>query len=119
MISLTLPFPPSVNTYWRIFGNRMIISEKGRTFRSAAVAAIVAQMPAGFREIDHDVAVKVMLMAPDRRRRDLDNYQKAVFDSLTHAGFWEDDNQIKRFCVEWGDNTKGGLCTVEVEKFEK
>lgn len=38
---------------------------------------------------------------PDRIR-DLDNYNKALFDALTHAGVWEDDRQVKRMLVEWG-----------------
>jgi Holliday junction resolvase RusA-like endonuclease len=33
MIEVTLPFPPSVNTYWRTFRGRMIISAKGREYR--------------------------------------------------------------------------------------
>ena len=31
---------------------------------------------------------------PDRRRRDLDNLQKAPLDSLEHAGVYENDSQI-------------------------
>lgn len=31
---------------------------------------------------------------PDRRRRDLDNIQKAVLDALQHANLYRDDNQI-------------------------
>ncbi|WP_331435949.1 RusA family crossover junction endodeoxyribonuclease [Pantoea ananatis] len=45
-----------------------------------------------------------MLLCPlDKRNRDLDNSQKAQFDSLTHAGVWLDDRLIKRFTVEWGE----------------
>jgi crossover junction endodeoxyribonuclease RusA len=33
MIEITLPWPPSVNTYWRNFDGRMIISAKGREYR--------------------------------------------------------------------------------------
>jgi Holliday junction resolvase RusA-like endonuclease len=39
---------------------------------------------------------------PDARRRDIDNYNKALFDALTHAGIWEDDSQVQRMLVEWG-----------------
>nr|WP_246877229.1 RusA family crossover junction endodeoxyribonuclease [Pantoea ananatis] len=35
-----------------------------------------------------------MLYPLDKRNRDLDNYQKTLFDSLTHAGVWVDDRQI-------------------------
>ncbi len=36
---------------------------------------------------------------PDRRRRDLDNLQKAAFDALTKAGFWLDDIQVVDYRV--------------------
>jgi crossover junction endodeoxyribonuclease RusA len=30
---LTIPWPPSVNHYWRKWRNRMVISREGRMFR--------------------------------------------------------------------------------------
>ncbi|AMO47598.1 Crossover junction endodeoxyribonuclease rusA [Enterobacter sp. FY-07] len=53
-------------------------------------------------------AVEIILYPPDARRRDIDNYNKALFDALTHAGVWEDDSQVKRMLVEWGPVVKGG-----------
>ncbi|EOC3440315.1 RusA family crossover junction endodeoxyribonuclease, partial [Escherichia coli] len=47
-------------------------------------------------------SVEIVLFPPDNRIRDLDNYNKALFDALTHAGVWEDDSQVKRMLVEWG-----------------
>ncbi|MCV5079210.1 RusA family crossover junction endodeoxyribonuclease, partial [Escherichia coli] len=41
-------------------------------------------------------SVEIVLFPPDNRIRDLDNYNKALFDALTHAGVWEDDSQVKR-----------------------
>jgi crossover junction endodeoxyribonuclease RusA len=46
--------------------------------------------------------VEIILYPPDARRRDIDNYNKALFDALTHAGIWEDDSQVQRMLVEWG-----------------
>ncbi|MGQ0421600.1 hypothetical protein ACT4US_24475, partial [Bacillus sp. HC-Mk] len=45
-MKLTLPFPPSVNTYWRApnsgpLKGRHLISARGRAYQSAACAAIV------------------------------------------------------------------------------
>lgn len=36
---------------------------------------------------------------PDRRRRDLDNYQKASFDALIKARFGLDDSQVVDYRV--------------------
>ncbi|MGQ7093073.1 RusA family crossover junction endodeoxyribonuclease, partial [Escherichia coli] len=48
-MKLTLPFPPSVNTYWRApnsgpLKGRHLISARGRAYQSAACAAIVEQL---------------------------------------------------------------------------
>ncbi|MGV2434608.1 MAG UNVERIFIED_CONTAM: hypothetical protein LVT10_06740 [Anaerolineae bacterium] len=36
MASFTLPFPPSMNTYWRNFRGRTIISKNGREFQRSS-----------------------------------------------------------------------------------
>ncbi|KAB0142503.1 RusA family crossover junction endodeoxyribonuclease, partial [Escherichia coli] len=82
-MKLILPFPPSVNTYWRH-------PNKG------AFAAIVEQLRRLPKPTSAPASVEIVLFPPDNRIRDLDNYNKALFDALTHAGVWEDDSQVKR-----------------------
>lgn len=106
-MKLILPFPPSVNTYWRhpnkgAFAGKSLISEAGRKFQSAACAAIVEQLRRLPKPTSAPASVEIVLFPPDNRIRDLDNYNKALFDALTHAGVWEDDRQVKRMLVEWG-----------------
>ena len=100
-MKLTLPFPPSVNTYWRSpnsgpLKGRTLISAKGRAFQSEASAAIVEQLRRLPKPSTAPAVVEIVLFPPDQRRRDLDNYNKALFDALTHAGVWEDDSQVKK-----------------------
>ncbi len=116
-MKLTLPFPPSVNGYWRATNTGMKISASGRSFRSHAIAAILTQLKRRPQPITVNVEVTVLLYPPDKRNRDLDNYQKALFDSLTHAGVWVDDRQIKRFTVEWGEQVKQGKAEVTISPF--
>lgn len=106
-MKLILPFPPSVNTYWRhpnkgAFSGKSLISAAGRKFQSAACAAIVEQLRRLPKPTSAPASVEIVLFPPDNRIRDLDNYNKALFDALTHAGVWEDDRQVKRMLVEWG-----------------
>ncbi|MCK0554335.1 RusA family crossover junction endodeoxyribonuclease [Pantoea ananatis] len=116
-MKLTLPFPPSVNGYWRATNTGIKISASGRSFRSNAIAAILTQLKRRPQPITVNVEVTVLLYPPDKRNRDLDNYQKALFDSLTHDGVWVDDRQIKRFTVEWGEQVKQGKAEVTISPF--
>ena len=120
---LTLPFPPSVNTYWRApnsgpLKGRHLISAKGRAFQSAACAAIIEQLRRLPKPSSEPAAVDIVLFPPDKRRRDIDNYNKALFDALTHAGVWEDDSQVQRMQVEWGPVTPGWKVDITITKYE-
>uniref|UniRef100_A0A8H9YW51 Crossover junction endodeoxyribonuclease rusA n=1 Tax=Pseudomonas tritici TaxID=2745518 RepID=A0A8H9YW51_9PSED len=122
-MKLVLPFPPSVNSYWRSpnsgpLKGRTLISEKGRAFQSAACAAIIEQLRCLPKPSSSPAAVEIFLFPPGARRRDIDNYNKALFDALTHAGLWEDDCQVKRMLVEWGPKVSGGRVEITICKYE-
>lgn len=92
-LALFLPWPPSVNRYWRSVNGRAILSREGRAFRERALIAIRAQQNGGV-PLTGRLAVLIDAMPPDRRRRDLDNISKGLLDALTAAGIWQDDSQI-------------------------
>lgn len=113
---LTLPYPPSINHYWRHFRGRTVISQEGRAFR-ANVCALLAgggprQPPAGGR-----IALAMDAFPPDRRRRDLDNLQKPVLDALEHGGLYEDDSQIDLLLTRRRDVVPGGRLAVRLAEF--
>jgi len=118
-MTLTLPYPPSVNHYWRHYRGRTVISREGRAFR-ASVCALLAPAPGmsghGPRKPPSGgrVALDMDAFPPDRRRRDLDNIQKAVLDSLEHAGVYEDDSQIDLLLTRRCEVTPGGRIEVGV-----
>lgn len=118
MITVTLPFPPSVNHYWRtvMIGKapRTLISAKGRQYKQDVAHACAADGCAGAR-MRGRLAVTLTACPPDRRARDLDNLTKAALDALTGAGVWLDDAQIDRLVVERGPVLKGGKLEVSVE----
>ena len=123
-MKLVLPFPPSVNTYWRApnsgpLKGRHLISAKGRAYQSAACAAIVEQLRRLPKPSSSPAAVEIVLYPPDLRRRDIDNYNKALFDALTHAGVWEDDSQVQRMLVEWGPKVAGGRVELTITTYHK
>lgn len=112
--SYDLPWPPSVNRYWRHVvihrSVRVILSRAGRQYRKDAVAAIGHHEEA----MTGRLRVQIDVMPPDRRARDLDNLAKAVLDALTHAGVWEDDSQIDALSVRRLSPVRGGLVRVSV-----
>lgn len=110
MISLMLPFPPSVNHYWGQCRNRRFIKAKGIEFREAT-AEIVA---ANAEKIEGRLAVFISLYPPNKIRRDIDNSLKALLDALQHAGCFDDDEQIDHLSVARMGVVKGGQCKVVV-----
>jgi len=86
---ITLPWPPSMNRYWRAVNGRNILSREGRSYRAAVAAATTASLPVLGR-----LSVQIECYQPDKRRRDLDNLCKGILDGLAHAGVYEDDSQI-------------------------
>ncbi len=113
---LTLPFPPSVNHYWRHYRGRTVISQEGQAYRTAVCALLAGggprKPPSGGR-----IALCMDAFPPDRRRRDLDNLQKAVLDALEHAGLYEDDSQIDLLVTRRGDRVSGGKLHVSIDLF--
>ena len=97
-MELQLPFPPSVNHYWRNFRGRTIISKAGRDYR-ADVCATLAGSAGGKPPFIGRIALAMDAFPPDRRRRDLDNILKASLDSLACACIFEDDENIDLLLV--------------------
>ena len=111
-----LPWPPSVNHYYRHVGPRVLISRDGRKYRET-VAAIVRQ--SGTQMFTGSISMSGVFYPPDRRRRDLDNVGgKALIDALQGAGLFQDDCQIKRINLEMREPIPNGLCFVKIENLE-
>lgn len=113
MIELSLPFPPSVNTYWRNFNGRMLISKKGREYRQAVADQVLIQR--GAKHYEGKVKLTIEAFRPDKRKRDLDNLLKAPLDALTHAGVYMDDQLIVDLRIYWADDD-GGYIKVKIEE---
>lgn len=108
-----LPYPPSVNHYWRHVGPRTLISRGGRAFRTAVCSLLAAR---GLRPLTGPLIVDVLVHPPDRRRRDIDNIQKALLDALQHGGAYVDDSQIVRLTIEKGAPVEGGKTIVRIQE---
>jgi crossover junction endodeoxyribonuclease RusA len=113
MFEVELPYPPSINHYWRRVGHRTLISREGRRFR-ARVLAILAALRV--EPMTGPLHVEVDLHPPDRRRRDIDNVQKALLDALQHGGAYADDGQIDRLVLTRCECAEGGKTVVRIRE---
>lgn len=93
MFIIELPYPPSVNRYYRHVGFRTLISREGRAYRRAVCSILRA---VSVRPMDGPLVVGLDVYPPDGRRRDCDNVQKALLDALQHGGVYRDDSQVKK-----------------------
>jgi crossover junction endodeoxyribonuclease RusA len=109
----TMPWPPSVNAWKSPFRNRMILTKRGREYREEALNHL---KELGFinENIDCNVSVSLVLNPPTLRRYDIDNFCKSLFDAMTIAKFWIDDEQINRLSIQKGVKTKGGNIEVKI-----
>lgn len=104
-----LPWPPSVNNYWKRgkFGN-VYVASAGKEYR----AAVLRRMKTLTRRFRGSVALLIKCHPPTRRKYDLDNLNKAMLDSLTAAGLWGDDSQVADLHLVKAPPERGGRVEV-------
>ena len=117
LLTLTLPFPPSLNTYYRHVGAKVLISKKGREYREAV--GWIALVGRARLQLKGRLAIEIDAYPPDRRARDIDNLQKACLDAMQKAMVYENDSQIDRLVVQRMPVAPGGSMTVRIYEAEE
>lgn len=115
-IEIHLPWPPTINSYYghKLVRQRTItyVRKKGKDYRADVEQQIVEQV--GYMHLDDRLFVEVVLHPPDERKRDLDNYMKALLDACTHAHLWFDDDQIDQLHIYRGRKKAQGSVTIRL-----
>ena len=107
-----LPYPPSVNHYWRRVGSRVLISRAGRAFRERVCSLLAVR---DSEPLEGPLAIQINLFPPDDTRRDIDNLSKALLDALQHGGAYRDDSQIVSLRIDKRSVVPGGRTLVILE----
>lgn len=122
MARLILPWPLSVNTYWRQQGGKdrhgkarpPRLSDKAKYYKQI-VRKICDQ--AHIPRFTGRLAISVLLCPPYARKHDIDNYAgKSVFDALESAGVLVDDEQIDHMIARRGPKRTPGVAYVELRE---
>lgn len=116
-LTLELPLPPSMNTYWRNFRGRTILSKGGRDYKVAVQEYVTVNNLLKFG--NERLGATITIFPRDKRAIDLDNRLKALFDSLQDAGLFDDDSQFDRIYICRGMIKKGGGCTITVSTLKE
>ena len=115
-VKMRLPFPPSVNTYWRKSPRGMYLSKSALDFKLMTIEVVGHRTEPLYK--DEDLKIRMNLCPPDKRKRDLDNFAgKAIFDALMGAKLFTDDSQIRQIESQFiAPNGVRGFCDVVLEE---
>ena len=119
-MQITLPWPPSVNRYWRHpnkgpLAGRHLISVEGRQYRSQVTALAISRK---MECMSGRLAIHIDAWPPDKRARDLDNLLKSTLDALVHAGVIAGDELIDDLRIVRKESEKPGHLIVTITILE-
>ena len=113
MTIVKLPYPPSMNMYWRHFRGNTVLSAAGREYKKAVWTCVMEQKIPKFG--DKRLEVTMWLYPRSKVVTDLDNRLKAVLDGLEEAGVYTSDGNIDILMIQRGEQRKGGGIDVMIE----
>ena len=90
----------------------MVLSAGGREYKVAVQEYVSANnLPKLGQE---RLGASITIFPRDKRKLDLDNRLKGLFDSLQDAGVFEDDEQFDRIIIQRGAIKQNGGCTITI-----
>lgn len=108
-MELTLPTPPSTNNLFRNVAKGRTKTERYLTWLRAAGNELRAQKP---KRIGGPISVTIIV--GEDKRRDLDNYSKAILDLLVACNAIDDDRNVSSLHLARADRDKRSvIVTVE------
>ena len=115
MLILKLPFPPSVNHSHTFGGGRRFLDKRTKLFRERVQEVVIEDK---VKKLEGRLSMFIALFPPDKRKRDIGNYEKQTTDALMNAGVFDDDEQIDLITIVREEIVKGGQCVVVLQEIE-
>jgi Holliday junction resolvase RusA-like endonuclease len=98
IMEITLPWPPSLNHYYRHVGPKVLISKEGRQYQRKVTKQLGNYENLTMYECPIELSME--LYPPDNRKRDVDNSLKSCLDALMYGKLYADDSLIRKLVVE-------------------
>jgi len=104
MINIDLPFPPSLNNLFvNVPGRGRVTSKRYASWKRVAQTEILAQRGGmAVSRMGGPIDMTITLQRRGRRM-DIDNAAKAVIDVLVSMAVIDDDRNVERLTLQWGD----------------
>jgi crossover junction endodeoxyribonuclease RusA len=101
-----------MNTYWRNFRGRTVLSKGGRDYKLKVQEYVTVNniQKLGTARLQASITI----FPRDKRKIDIDNRIKALNDSLQEAGVFDDDEQFDLIIIKRGEIKQGGACTITI-----
>jgi len=119
MITIELTYPPSVNDYYSKWCHgkavKVAVANPGMAYRAEVLRYKLVELH-NPQPIKGRVSMEVELWAPDRRKRDIDNPLKCLFDSFTYAKIWEDDEIVDCLLMHKRGVEAPGKCIITLRE---
>ena len=123
MITLTLPYPPTLNKIWRHVRGHVVLSDDARQYKDTVrILALKACGDSGadWRSVFNEstqVMVTLHLYRP-RKAGDIDNALKLILDAMQKT-IYVNDSQIVELHVYRGDDKNNPRVEVQVGEIIK
>jgi crossover junction endodeoxyribonuclease RusA len=92
------------------------MSNEGRELKMDYQKQLIQQWKT--KAIKEEVDLNVKLFFKTKRKRDIDNFSKILFDAMSGIVF-DDDNQIKKLTIEMFYRKDFGGAEITINKYEK
>lgn len=104
--------PESTNHIYLKSKRGVYMSKKGKECKAHIINDTLTQLPADFNKINCDIQMIIELNFADKRRRDIDNYNKILLDAFNGL-IYNDDSQITEMTIK--KNIGCGIDSINVK----
>ncbi len=117
-IQIKSPWSVSTNAIWVPVRGRLVTSNEYKQYiRDLGLELLAQHLPKFVTTLP--ILARVYLFPPDTKvRRDIDNWEKSLFDGLVSNGVLLDDRFIKKMLVVDCPPVKNGAIIIEFENFD-